>query len=238
MQGHSFPFRQLPIPMHAVLNPAPEGPPWRCNCLKHCKGILRQVSKRKYDLHAPWRTRPEDVLARLHPVVPPAQHLRAVLPDPALPLQRRATAVQLDPMMPGLMSSDSDADGGSGANDGDDEDEDIDLSVSRSVPTGPTSGAPATGSPRSSPEPENHIVFFQRDDDNEVEGEDPQPEVPLPDPEYGHTEDVGAPPEPRRKEVRDARAFIRQLKAAKLEDSGLSAETLRRLRDPPREPTG
>ncbi|KAI0350660.1 hypothetical protein OH77DRAFT_1360845, partial [Trametes cingulata] len=40
------------------------------------------------------------------------------------------------------------------------------------------------------------------------------------------------------KEVRDAQAFIRHLKAAELEGSGLSSETLQRMREPRREPTG
>ncbi|KAI0364292.1 hypothetical protein BV20DRAFT_906454, partial [Pilatotrama ljubarskyi] len=54
------------------------------------------------------------------------------------------------------------------------------------------------------------------------------------DPEYGRHEDNGAPAVARLQELRDQQKFIELLKDATLEKSKLDAETIARLRDPPR----
>ncbi|TFK86310.1 hypothetical protein K466DRAFT_493042, partial [Polyporus arcularius HHB13444] len=74
-----------------------------------------------------------------------------------------------------------------------------------------------------------------QDEESTPAPSDSEPE-PDPDPEVGYTEDQGVPPQARRKHVRDADAFIAALRTASLDKSGLDAETLQRLRDPPRIP--
>ncbi|KAI0372483.1 hypothetical protein BV20DRAFT_939965 [Pilatotrama ljubarskyi] len=59
---------------------------------------------------------------------------------------------------------------------------------------------------------------------------------PLPDPEYGHTEETGAPRAARLRELQVAQEFIQKIRDAKLEDSHLSAETIARLHNPCKEP--
>ncbi|KAI0819712.1 hypothetical protein BC628DRAFT_1279559, partial [Trametes gibbosa] len=58
------------------------------------------------------------------------------------------------------------------------------------------------------------------------------------DPEYGYTEDVGAPRDTRRQEVRDAHIFINGLKNATLQNSGLSEEAVARMSAPRTQPAG
>ncbi|CDO77865.1 hypothetical protein BN946_scf184612.g2 [Trametes cinnabarina] len=65
-------------------------------------------------------------------------------------------------------------------------------------------------------------------------GEVPGPCEEAEDPEYGRHEDNGAPAAAQLQELRDQQKFIELLKDATLEKSKLDAETIARLRDPPR----
>lgn len=56
---------------------------------------------------------------------------------------------------------------------------------------------------------------------------------PLPDPEHGYSEDVDVPAQARRREVREALEFVKAVRAAELDGSGLTPETIDRLRNPP-----
>ncbi|KAH9855136.1 hypothetical protein C2E23DRAFT_724983, partial [Lenzites betulinus] len=59
----------------------------------------------------------------------------------------------------------------------------------------------------------------------------PEP-LPDPDPEHGHTEDNDAPRYARLKELRTAQEFVYLMRHATLEASGMSAESIYRLRNP------
>ncbi|KAL1950134.1 hypothetical protein VTO73DRAFT_5257 [Trametes versicolor] len=197
-------------------NPARPAKVWRCNCVKHCKGVLKQVSKHQYNLHAPHRVRLEDVLAHFVPVLPGgAPQFVPIVPVRPVFAPARRVHVEDDPSMPGLMDIDY--------SDSDDEDEDSSGEDDNVI--APPGRLVSPLSPARSAAPE--------DDEN-----GPRPLTPPADPKYGYTEDVGAPHDSRRQEVHDVHVFINSLKTATLKNSGLSEEAIARMGAPRTDPTG
>lgn len=137
--------------------------------------------------------------------------------------------------MPGLMDVDySDSDD----EDDDSSGEDDDVVAPPGRPVSPLSPArSAAPSPDGSATPEripaDYVPLPGEDDED-----GPRPLTPPADPEYGYTEDVGAPRDTRRQEVRDAHVFINGLKNATLQNSGLSKEAVARMSMPCTQPTG
>lgn len=70
-------------------------------------------------------------------------------------------------------------------------------------------------------------------DDDPPEPQPDEQDEQQADPIYGYTEDVDVPRQARRREVAEVQEFISQLRAATLDESGLSAGTVARLRSPP-----
>ncbi|KAH9855151.1 hypothetical protein C2E23DRAFT_883119 [Lenzites betulinus] len=224
MQGPALPAFPIP-PLQLQITPEPAQTVWRCNCVKYCKGVLRQISKRQYHRHAAAQTHPEDVLAQFQPILPAGgPQLAPFAPGPLIfNPHARVRDMPDDPDMPELVDSDSDNSDG---------DEPVRRGRAASLP-------PARASVSVSPErdgsPDAHNIFYPPGvGDGKDDG--PRPQTPPADPEFGYTEEVGTPRESRRKEVREAHAFIRSLKSARLEDSGLSEEAIARMLAPRRDP--
>ncbi|CDO72543.1 hypothetical protein BN946_scf184983.g26 [Trametes cinnabarina] len=238
----------LSDPVPSVLDSAPDtGTTYRCNCMKYCKGILQHVSRRKYKLHAPFRVRPEDVLAGFvpfahRPLVPPAARSAD-----AWRRHAHSELIEHDPTMPTLTDSDDEMDeedeDGDGDEDhednrgvedheGDDDNDNNDDDAAGHL----TPGERSSSSPRTSHS--NHALdppppaYISIQDDVDDYRDDPAVPEHEPEPEFGQTEDVGAPQQAHRQEIREAQSFIRALHNAKLDDGGMSQDSLARMREP------
>ncbi|CDO72198.1 hypothetical protein BN946_scf184970.g50 [Trametes cinnabarina] len=201
---------------------APARSIYRCNCSKYCKGVQQEVTRRKYELHAPFRVRPQDVLTDFVPVatlpgLPPAARSAA-----ARARHAGITAMEADAEMPDLMDpmhSDEEMDDDED-NEDDDDDDDNDNDNDDDV------AVVGSSLPRSSPFDD---ILEGDTDAGPATGDGSVPQV---DPEYGSSEDVGAPQRVHRKEFRDTNAFIRCLQTATLENSGMSPQSVARVRTP------
>ncbi|TFK80941.1 hypothetical protein K466DRAFT_502996, partial [Polyporus arcularius HHB13444] len=73
------------------------------------------------------------------------------------------------------------------------------------------------------------------DEEEEDQGPIPDRDNDGPNPEYGYTEDQGAPRDAHRRAYRDAQKFVQLLQTAELETSGLDQASIDRLQHPPHE---
>lgn len=70
----------------------------------------------------------------------------------------------------------------------------------------------------------------------QLEGDLDNDAIPPPDPEFGYTEDVSIPVQARRQEVCEALEYIRVIRGATLDNTGLDPEMAERLRRPSHTP--
>ncbi|OJT14267.1 hypothetical protein TRAPUB_9182 [Trametes pubescens] len=179
-----------------------------CNCWKYCKSVWRQVPNWKYHRHAPFR----DGVAGFMAAYDLAQAGPAGVVQQGIPPREHAVTP------PGAVQSDEDADDPTG-DDGDDKDP----------------SRPAVQSPHPLPVPVPEPLPQPDGPRSPAEPDAPEPGEPAqgePDPEQGHLEEPDVPQEARRRESREAQAFIQALHQADLASSGLDSETLAHMTAP------